>query len=131
MLKKLLAAAVVLPVMMVIAGCNEPITADQDTIAQMPQVHLETYTLRQQVKIESIQTPRVGAGQLKVLMPVRNLTDSDLSLDYIYYFYNHGAIAEGPSSRMHIMIPRKGSSQIEFTSLTPVDDFRVEIMDAK
>lgn len=131
MLKKFLAAAVVLPAAMLMTGCNEPITADQDTIAQMPQVHLATYTLRQEVKIEAIQTPRVGAGQLKVMMPVRNLTDHDLSIDYVYYFYNHGVMAEGPSAHMHLTIPRKGSDQIEFTSLSAVDDFRVEIMDAR
>ncbi len=131
MLKKMFGLGV-LATMMAVGGCTDPIPAYQDPLPDYPQVHVEAYLLQNLIRVQTPIVSHVGAGQLQVAIPVRNLADNDLQLDYIYYFYDaRGALIAPPSSRQFVQVPRKGISQIEFTSLSPAADFRVEIRYAK
>ena len=112
-----------------VGGCTDPITANQDPIMQYPQVHMESYYLQQWTRVQPPITSRVGAGQLHVTVAIRNLTDSDMGLDYKYYFTGpSGSMVENETGWKLVTIPRKGISQIEFTSLSAdARDFRVEL----
>jgi len=116
-----------------LAACTDPIEVRSDKFSQYPQVHTESYYLKEWTRVQEPQAVRVGAGQLKVMIPIRNLTDNELQLDYIYTFTDpRGITVEGPSSRQFVRLPRKGIGQIEFTSMTATAaDFRVQIFYAK
>ncbi len=132
MLKKIYGVAAVLPLVLAMSGCSDPIPALQDPLPDYPQVHVEAYLLQNLIRVQPPILSHVGAGQLRVDIPVRNLADRDLGIDFIYYFYDsRGVLIAEPSSRQFVSIPRKGISQIEFTSLSPAADFRVEIRYAK
>lgn len=115
------------------SACTDPIEVRSDKFSQYPQVHTESYYLKEWTRVQQPQAVRVGNGMLKVMIPIRNLTDSELEIDYIYSFTDaRGITVEGPSSRQFVRLPRKGMGQIEFTSLTAIPaDFRVQIFYAK
>ncbi len=132
MVKRLAAAAMLAVVGL--TGCTDPIVANRDNIDVYPQVHVESYFLRNVALV--VQPPRTsrvpGSGQLRVSIPIRNKTDDDLNVDYIYYFLAaNGKQVEKTSGRMFLNVPRKGMAEIEFVSLTPAEDFRVELFHAK
>jgi uncharacterized protein YcfL len=129
MLKKILPVLVGASLAISLAGCTDPIPAEQETLAEYPQVHVDSYSLQNDIVVQPPIPSRVGAGQLRVDIPIRNKTDSDLNLDYKYYFTDkNGVQVEHDTSWQAIRIPRKGIDQIEFTSLTPAPaDFRVEL----
>ncbi len=131
MLKKLLPFLLAAPMALAITGCTDPIAAWQDPIVEYPQVHVDAYSLQQRIRVQKPIATRFGAGQLQVDVPIRNLTDNDLNVDYIYYFTNARGIQIGDPVTAFQMIPRKGIGQLEFKSMSAVDDFRVEIRDAK
>ena len=134
MLKRASALAMVLlPLAVAMSGCTDPIPALEDPLPDYPQVHVEAYLLQSLVRVQKPILSRVGAGQLRVDIPIRNLADRDMQLDFVYYFYDQaGVLIAPPSSRQFLMVPRKGISQIEFTSLSGnAQYFRVEIRYAK
>ena len=131
MLKKVLALVVAAPMLVAAAGCSDPINAWQDPVVEYPQVHVDAYSLQQRIRVQKPIATRFGAGQLQVDVTIRNLTDHDLNVDYIYYFTNNRGVQIGDPVTAFQMIPRKGIGQLEFKSLSAVDDFRVEIRDAK
>ena len=131
MLKKLLPFLLAAPMALAITGCTDPINAWQDPIVEYPQVHVDAYSMQQRIRVQKPIATRFGAGQLQVDVPIRNLTDADLNVDYIYYFTNARGIQIGDPVTAFQMIPRKGIGQLEFKSMSAVDDFRVEIRDAK
>lgn len=131
MLKKVGGFATLLPLVLAMSGCSDPIPALQDPLPDYPQVHVEAYLLQNLIRVQTPILSHVGAGQLRVDIPVRNLADRDLGIDYVYYFYDsRGVLIASPSSQF-VSLPRKGISQIEFMSLSPAADFRVEIRYAK
>lgn len=126
MLKKLLPVCGI--AMLALAGCTGPIEAERDGIQVYPQVMLTGYWLQQNIVVQPPMTSRVGNGQLKVIIPIRTHTDFDLSLDYQYTFVDKNGIGVEPmSSWQFVRVPRKGIAQMEFTSMSPADDFRVLI----
>ena len=131
MLKRIFPLLVLAPMALVLSGCTDPIPAYDDPIVEYPQVHVDSYSLQNSIRVHKPIVTRFGAGQLQVDVPIRNLTDSDLSVDYIYYFMNNRGIQIGDPVVAYQRIPRKGIGQLEFKSLSAVDDFRVEIRDAK
>ena len=130
MVRKLLWLA---PVMLAVASCTDPISATQDPVVQYPQVQFDSYYLQTWMRVQPPAVDRVGAGQLHVVVPIRNRTDEDRSLDYKYYFTDkNGVQVESPSGWQLVKIPRKGIEQFEFTSLSAApQDFRVELREAK
>lgn len=109
-----------------LAGCTTPISAAQNSLPDYPQIHVQGYWTQAWTRFDVPKPVRVGSGQLMVAVNVRNLTDDDLLLDYQYSFTRGGIQVEEPSGYMNIRIPRKGRSQIQFTSLTAnVDDFEL------
>jgi len=93
MLKKLLPLLVVAPMMVVgMSGCTDPIAAWQDPIVEYPQVHVDAYSMQQKIRVQKPIATRFGAGQLQVDVPIRNLSDDDLTIDYVYYFVNERGI---------------------------------------
>ncbi|MGN6368807.1 MAG: DUF1425 domain-containing protein [Phycisphaerae bacterium] len=131
MLKKVLPLLMGAPLVIALSGCTDPIAAWQDPIVEYPQVHVDAYSLQQRIRVQKPIASRFGAGQLQVDVPIRNLTDHDLNVDYIYYFTDRRGVQVGEPVTAFQMIPRKGIGQLEFKSLSAVDDFRVEIRDAK
>jgi uncharacterized protein YcfL len=129
MLRRILPVLAGASLAMFLAACTGPIAAQQDTLTEYPQVHVDSYSLRNDVVIQPPVASRVGAGQLRVDIPIRNKTDGDLNLDYKYYFTDkNGVQVEHDTSWQAVRIPRKGIETIEFTSLTPAPaDFRVEL----
>ena len=88
-------------------------------------------SMQQRIRVQKPIATRFGAGQLQVDVPIRNLTDGDLTVDFLYYFMNNRGIQVGEQNVDHVTIPRKGIGQIEIKSMSAVDDFRIEIRDAK
>jgi hypothetical protein len=110
------------------AGCTDPIPGQQDAIVTYPQVHLASHWLETWTRVQPPVVHRVGSGQLEVAVPIRNLTDEPLSVDYQYRFLRGGAEVEGRSGWQNYVIPPRGMGQITFTSMTQaIDDFDVEI----
>ncbi|HTV49153.1 MAG TPA: DUF1425 domain-containing protein [Phycisphaerae bacterium] len=104
---------------LVLAGCQGPVVPNQDTLNPYPQVHLTSYNLQGEIAVKEPIVTRVGAGQLDVVVPVRNLTGNELYLQFQYRFLNQqGAQVEQTSGWMDLRIPAYSMSQAHFTSLT-------------
>ena len=109
-------------------GCTDPIAGQQDAIKTYPQVHLSSHWLETWTRVQPPIVHPVGSGQIQVAVPIRNLTDEPLSVDYQYRFLRGGMEAEARSGWHNYVIPPRGMGQITFTSMTHVvDDFDVEI----
>ena len=122
MLKPSLFAAALLTAMLGLAGCTEMIASNQDAYVEYPQVHVDSYYLKTWTRVMPPNMQRVGNGQVSVDVPIRNLTDSDINLDYQYSFTDRGTQIDMPSSWHMITVPRKGAAHIQFSSLTTVPD---------
>lgn len=131
MLKKFFPLLAVAPMMLAVSGCTDPINAWQDPIVEYPQVHVDAYSMQQRIRVQKPIATRFGAGQLQVDVPIRNLTDDDLTVDYVYYFTDARGIEIGEPQTAFLRVQRKGIGQIEIKSMSAVADFRVEIKDAK
>jgi len=115
-----------------LCGCTAPPAAQQDPMVEMPQVHYSNYYLQTWTRIQPPSAPRVGSGQLDVSIPIRNLTNDWLIIQYQYTFLNHKMPVEGPSGWTDLRVPKKGIAYIRFTSMSAaVDDFDVEIRQPK
>ncbi|MEI8194673.1 MAG: DUF1425 domain-containing protein [Phycisphaerae bacterium] len=111
-----------------LTSCTEPISAQQDPIVAYPQVHMASHWLETWTRVQPPIVNAVGSGQLQVAIPIRNLTNDPLSIDYQYRFLNKGAEVEGRSGWHNYVIPPRGMGQITFTSMThTANDFDVEI----
>ena len=112
-------------------SCTDPINAWQDPIVEYPQVHVDAYSMQQRIRVQKPIATRFGAGQLQVDVPIRNLTDDDLTIDYVYYFMDSKGIEIGDPQTAFLRVQRKGIGQIEIKSMSAqAADFRVEIKDA-
>ena len=129
MMKKMLASCACAAMLVAIAGCTDPIAANQDTYSPFPQVSVDSYSLKFDIAVGEPVISRVGAGQLRVDMTVRNLTNNDINLDYKFYFVDvNGVQVENDKSWLSKRIPTRGMDTIEFTSLTSsAADFRVQM----
>ncbi len=130
MTKKMLSlAALALVACMGLAGCDDPISGNQDTFSEYPQVRMNSYWLQQHTDVQRPIITRVGAGQINVQIPIRNKDDAELIIDYQYRFLTKaGAEVESRSGWHNLRIPRKGVATIQFTSMTAMaDDFDVQI----
>lgn len=127
--KKLSLLAVALVACFGLAGCDDPISGNQDTFSQYPQVRMNSYWLQQHTDVQKPIVMRTGAGQIDVQIPIRNKDDAELIIDYQYRFLTtQGAEVEGRSGWHNLRIPRKGVSTIHFTSMTAAaEDFDVQI----
>ncbi len=76
---------------------------------------------------------RVGSGQLHIAVPIRNVTNHELVLDYRYRFFDHvGEQTQNRSGWMTFRLPPRSISQIAFTSLNSrAGDFYLNIRPAK
>ena len=111
-----------------LAGCTDPIPGQQDAIVTYSQVHLASHWLETWTRVQPPVVHCVGSGQLEVAVPIRNLTDEALSVDYQYRFLRGGVEAEKRSGWHNYVIPPRGTGQITFTSMTQaIDDFDIEI----
>ena len=101
-------------------GCWEPIAPNREVLRQYPQIHLATTGLQRQIYLREPIVNRVGDGQLQVVVPVRNLENGELNLEYQYRFLNNqGVQVEETSGWNTLRLPDYGSmAQIQFTSLT-------------
>ena len=89
-------------------------------------------TLSTDIRVQEPKYERIANGQLRVKMLVRNLRDWDLNVDYQYRFVDKAGLeVDSPTGWHHQRIPRKGVAQVEFTSITPAEDFRVEFRHAR
>jgi uncharacterized protein YcfL len=130
MLTKLLPVGLLATVAMV--GCTGQIDAQQDGVQQYKQVSVDAYSLSTDIRVQPPVYERIGNGQLRVKLLVRNLRDHDLNVDYQYRFVDEaGMEVEPPTSWQHQRIARKGVAQVEFTSLTPAHGCRVEFRHAR
>jgi hypothetical protein len=116
-----------------LAGCTDPIPAMQDEIAQPPQVLMTDYLLQSRLRVTVMPPQRVGSGQLKVVVQVRNLWDSHQSVDYMYWFLDkNGARVDNQSGWQFVKVPPRGIEQFEFVSMSAAaEDFRVQLRPAK
>jgi Protein of unknown function (DUF1425) len=106
---------------LILFGCQGPVVPNQDTLNPYPQVHLTSYSLQGDIAVKEPIVSRVGAGQLDVVVPVRNLTSDQLYMQFQYRFLNQqGAQVEQTSGWMDLRIPAYSMSQAHFTSLTPL-----------
>ena len=115
-----------------LCGCTAPPAAQVDPMVEMPQVHYSNYYLQTWTRIQKpIVTPVPGAG-IEVAIPIRNLTNDWLIVQYQYRFLRGGVEVEGTSGWHDLRIPKKGLAQISFSSMTAKpDDFDVEIRQPK
>ena len=129
MLKKVLTGCASAVMLMAVAGCTDPIAANQDTYYPYPQVSVDSYSLKYDIAVGAPVVSQVGAGQLRVDMTVRNLTNKDIDLDYKFYFVDvNGVQVEGDKSWLSRRIPTRGMETIEFSSLTSsAADFRIQM----
>lgn len=129
MMKKLSLAALALVACAGLAGCNDPISGNQDTFSQYPQVRMNSYWLQQNTDVQKPIVMRTGSGQIDVQVPIRNKDDAELIVDYQYRFLSaQGAEVEARSGWHNLRIPRKGIATIRFTSMTAMaEDFDVQI----
>jgi uncharacterized protein YcfL len=133
-MKKLLMMALVAgATAMGLSACTDPIEAHQDEIVQPLQISFTDYWLRDDLAVTVLQPMRVGAGQAKVIVQLRNKRDWTKSVDYKYYFVDErGVQVDNPSGWQFARLPPKGTEQIEFTSMSPAArDFRVQIRPAQ
>ncbi len=116
--------------MLFLAGCWNPIVPNRDVLTQYPQIHLATTGLQRQIYLQEPIVSRVGDGQLQVVVPVRNLENGRLILEYQYRFLNaQGVQVEGTSGWTTLRLPDYNSrAQIKFTSFTAqADNFDLDI----
>ena len=114
------AAAVTSLVCLLLAGCQGPVVPYADSLSPYPQIHLTSYSLQGKIVVKEPIVSRVGGGQLDVVVPVRNLTDQTLYLQYQYAFLDsRGVMIEGRSGWMDLRIPPYAMAQAHFTSMTP------------
>jgi len=132
-MKRMIGIALLAITGMFATGCTEPISAYQDPNAPL-QVTVSDYWLRQQLKVTVPRPERIGAGQLKVTVQAYNTTDSDLLVQYKYWFTDKNGVqvdnidASWESER----IAPRGYKQVTFTSLSAAaEDFRVQFRPAK
>ncbi len=111
-----------------LAGCG-PIVPFQDNLNPYPQVELTNWNLLGKIVIREPIASRVGDGQLHIVVPLRNLTDHELYLEYQYRFLNaKGVQVEQTSGWNTVRVQAHGITQIHFTSLTALaNDFNVDI----
>jgi uncharacterized protein YcfL len=133
MKKLLMLALVAVAAGMGLAGCTDPIEARQDEIVQPLQISFTDYWLRDDMAVTVLQPMRVGAGQAKVVVQLRNKRDWAKSVDYKYYFVDErGVQVDNPSGWQLVKLPPKGTEQIEFVSMSPMArDFRVQLRPAQ
>ncbi|MCL2647105.1 MAG: YcfL family protein [Phycisphaerales bacterium] len=129
MFKKVLTGCASAVMLVAVTGCTDPIAAQQDTYSPYPQVSVSTYSLKYDIAVSTPVVSHVGAGQLRVDIPVRNCTNKDIHFDYKFYFVDtNGVQVEGDKSWLSKRIPQRGMETIEFTSLTSsAADFRVQM----
>lgn len=111
-----------------LTACTHPIAAQQDEIQTYPQVHLTSHWLQTWTRVQPPIVHVVGSGQKEVAVPIRNLTNEYMILEYQYRFLRGGAEAEQPSTWHTIRIPPRSMGTISFTSMvTTADDFDLTI----
>ncbi len=119
-----LVAAFCLSGLLALAGCQGPVVPNQNTLNPFPQVHLTSYSLQGKILVNEPIVSRVGDGQLDVAIPVRNVTGSELYLEFQYRFLNaQGAQVEETSGWNTLRVPAYSMAQIHFTSLTAAANF--------
>ncbi len=114
---------------LLLAGCQGPVVPYVDSLSPYPQIHLTSYSLQGKIVVKEPIVSRVGGGQLDVVVPIRNLTDDELYLQYQYAFLDaRGVMMEGKSGWMDLRIAPYGMAQAHFTSMTPeAANFDVDI----
>jgi uncharacterized protein YcfL len=133
-MKKLLMMTLMAGAMgMGLGGCTEPIAAHQDEIVQPLQISFTEYWLRNEMAVTVLQPMRVGAGQARVVIQLRNKTDFPKAVDYKYYFVDErGVQVDNPSGWQLVKVPPRGTEQFEFVSMSPMArDFRVQLRPAQ
>ena len=115
--------------MLVLAGCQGPVTPNQDVLTAYPQIHLASYSLQRKIALQEPVVSRVGDGQLDIVVPVRNLLNHSLYLEYQYRFLNQqGVQVEENSGWNTLRMPAYSMQQIHFTSFTSqADNFDLDI----
>ena len=104
---------------LLLAGCQGPVVPYADSLSPYPQIHLTSYGLQGKIVVKEPIVSRVGGGQLDVVVPVRNLTDHTLYLQYQYAFLDsRGVMIEGRSGWMDLRLPPYAIAQAHFTSMT-------------
>jgi hypothetical protein len=102
-----------------LVGCQGPVVPYADSLSPYPQIHLTSYSLQSKIVVKEPIVSRVGGGQLDVVVPVRNLTDHTLYLQYQYAFLDsRGIMVEGHSGWMTLRIAPYAMAQAHFTSMT-------------
>jgi len=129
-MNKMLGCLVVAGAMMAagLSGCTDPIAASQDPIQVYPQVQVDSYWMASWARVGTPVPMRVGAGQLEVAIPIRNLNDYDLQVEFQYRFKNKAGVLIEEPGRGSVRVPRKDQAEIRFTSMTPLaEDFQVTL----
>ena len=128
-MKKVLMGCVGAVMLVAVGGCTDPIAARQDTFYPFPQISVDSYSLQNDIAVQPPVVSRVGAGQLKAQIVVRNLTNKAIDLDYKFWFVDvNGVQVEGDKSWLSKRIHARGMDTIEFSSLTAsAADFRVQM----
>ncbi len=120
---------VVPALLLVLTGCQGPVTPNRDVLSAYPQIHLASYSLQRKIVLQEPVVSRVGDGQLDIVVPVRNLLNHSLYLEYQYRFLNQqGVQVEENSGWNTLRMPAYSMQQIHFTSFTSqADNFDLDI----
>ncbi len=116
--------------LVLLAACTGPIAAQQqvDPRTGRPQVEMHSYYLQTYLKVETPILSRVGSGQLQVSVQVQNIAENEMPIDYQYTFYDKAGNQIEQSGWSNLVVDRKGTQQIQFSSMSPLaDDFHLEI----
>lgn len=115
-----------------LGGCAKPLP-QHDTTNIYPQVHVTDWRYWGRLKVAEPIASRVGSGQLRIALPVHNLTSHVLMVDYRYRFLDRvGEQVQPKSAWMPMRISPHSRAQIAFTSMgARADDFSVNIRPAK
>jgi hypothetical protein len=115
-------------------GCTDPIPAMQDRMAQPSQVIMADYWLQHQLHVDVLPPERIGAGQLKPNVQLRNLTDSPRSVDFKITYLDERRIAvDNPIGWQHATVPPRGYTQLDIPASmsAAARDFTIEIRKAE
>lgn len=113
----------------VLAGCQSeaPLAARQEQY-DYPWLMVGSKDLRASTMVSDARRSRDDAGLLHVSVPIRNVTDKQLYVDYRVTFYDRNQMPLPQEYRNTLTIPARTARDAKFNSTSPkAETFQMEI----
>src|SRR5262245_29291528 len=119
--KVVVAGLLVAGVMGLWSGCVDRIGAKQDPEGDR-QVVMQSYWLREHGVAKVMPVQLTGSGQMRVVIQLYNRWDSDVGVDYQYWFIDQaGAIVDSNNTappKGFVKVPARNTAQFEIISMS-------------